>query len=198
MKHPQNVYLCRHGETIWSLSGQHTSLTDLSLTDKGVFEAKCLARRLKPVHFSHVLCSPLLRAKQTAEQSHLLEGAILDEDLIEWNYGDYEGLTSAQIKTETPDWNIFTHGGKNGETIDQMRIRTRRFLDRLSKLEGNICIFSSGHISRCIIAAWIGLDITYGRHFELSTASVSLLTYDREVPVIKLMNDISHYQSIYG
>ncbi len=198
MKQQQNVYLCRHGETIWSISGQHTGTTDLPLTEKGLFESRCLAKKLKPINFSHVFCSSLLRAQQTAQKCGLLDKAIIDKDLMEWNYGDFEGLTTIEIHKIVPNWNIFTHGAKNGESVDQIRKRTEKFIRKISLLEGNICLFSSGHISRSLIASWIGLDVSYGKNFELSTASLSLLSYEREMPTIKLLNDISHYQMPHG
>lgn len=193
MKHQQNVYLCRHGETNWSLSGQHTGLTDLALTENGKVQAQKLAHRIKGISFDHVFCSPLLRAKQTAEICHLKDRAILDPDLVEWDYGDYEGLTNPEIKKMVPDWNIFTHGAPHGESLQDIQKRATRFIQKISSLQGNICFFSSGHISRSIIASWIDLDISEGRHFILATASLSILGYERDSRVIKLLNDTSHY-----
>ncbi len=188
------VYLARHGETAWSLSGQHTGLTDLPLTDAGERNARLLGSRLKGLSFSLVLTSPLQRAKRTCELAGFGAVAQVEPDLVEWNYGQYEGLTSAQIHERNPDWQLFRDGCPGGESPQQIGTRADRVLERIRQNSGNVLIFSSGHFLRVLSARWLGLDPSGGRLLLLSTASLSALSYEHnlEEPVIKLWNDTDH------
>jgi broad specificity phosphatase PhoE len=187
-----DVYLVRHGETEWSLSGQHTGLTDLPLTDGGEEQARRLRPRLNPVTFAKVFSSPLRRAKRTAELSGYGSAAELDRDLIEWNYGDYEGKKRDWILSGRPDWLIFRDGCPNGESPAEVGIRADRMISRISRVEGNVLIFSSGHILRVLVARWLGLQPAGGRYFRLGTAALTILGYDhgnRDEPVLRLLNE---------
>ena len=184
------IYLCRHGETQWSKSGQHTGLTDLELTDNGRKQASSLGKKIHGILFSKVLISPLKRAKETARLAHL-HGEI-DPDLLEWNYGEYEGLTTKEIHQKDPTWNIFTHGGPGGESINEIKVRALRLIKKVKAMEGNVCLVSSGHISRAIGALWLGEDVSFGRYLVLSTASISKLGFEHENPAILGWNDTSH------
>jgi len=187
-----SLYLVRHGETEWSRSGQHTSYTDLPLTDNGRAQATMLLGHLDPASFGLILSSPRQRARQTAELAGFT-GAFeprLDEDLAEWNYGAYEGLTRAQIHEQVPGWLIWTHGGgPGGETIEQVRTRFRRLIDRIetSGADPVIC-FAHGHALRALTTVWLGLDITFGAHVELDTATLSVLIDDEAGRSIKQWN----------
>lgn len=190
MSELEEIYLCRHGQTAWSKSGQHTSYTDLELIPEGIEQAKALSHLLKGIQFDTVLSSPLKRATQTAEicgYSYMLEDA-----LFEWNYGEYEGLTTEEIRKKVPGWDIFDHPCPGGETFEQIEERVQGLFSRLLKLKGRVLLFSSGHISRCIGPAWIGLPIGYGKHFDLSTASLSILGFHRGDRVISTWNSVSH------
>ncbi|MDN3505474.1 MAG: histidine phosphatase family protein [Rhabdochlamydiaceae bacterium] len=187
----QKIYLCRHGETDWSKSGRHTSFTDLELTKNGEKQANCLYRRIKDMSFDHVMISPLQRARQTAELVQL-KGEI-EPDLFEWKYGEYEGLTTDQIQKLEPHWNVFTHGAKGGESPKEVTQRADRLIKKIRKLNGHIALFSSGHFTRAFAARWIGAPINMGQYLALSTASLSILGYEHDYPVIECWNDISHY-----
>lgn len=187
-----SLYLVRHGETTWSLSGQHTSYTDLPLTDHGRDQARELLGRLDPANFGLVLSSPRQRARVTAELAGFTgdHAPVVDDDLAEWNYGAYEGLTRKEIQQKVPDWLIWTHGGgPGGETIDQVRTRFRRLIDRIesSGADPVIC-FAHGHALRALMTVWLGLDITFGAHVELDTATVSILIDDEAGRSIKQWN----------
>jgi broad specificity phosphatase PhoE len=188
------VYLARHGETAWTLSGQHTSLTDLPLTPKGEEEARCLGERLCGMRFAKVLTSPLQRACVTCKLAGFGDVAEVDPDLVEWNYGEYEGLTSAQILAVRPDWRLFRDGCPGGETPDQVAARADRVIRKVCAVEGDVLTFSSGHILRVLAARWLGLEPAAGRFFFLSTATLSALGYERVLlkPVIRFWNDTSH------
>ena len=186
--------LVRHGETAWSLSGQHTSRTDIPLTEKGEQDARKLAERLRTVKFSHVFTSPLQRARRTCVLAGLGEVAEIEPDLVEWDYGDYEGQRPADIREARPGWNVFRDGCPGGESPAQVSERADRLIARLRTLEGNIAIFSHGHFGRVLAARWIGLQIRQAQHLLLSTASVSVLGYEHnlaEVPAIILWNAVS-------
>ncbi|MCH9812063.1 histidine phosphatase family protein, partial [bacterium] len=170
------IYLFRHGETEWSKSGKHTGLTDLPLTKEGVEQAKALAKLVKGVKFEAVYCSPLERAKETCKALKLLDSAIINSDLLEWDYGSYEGKTSKEIQKFHPGWTIFNADPIGGETSEQVRDRADRLMKELLKYDGKIALFSSGHFLRCFVAHWLGFPITYGRFFPLSTASLSILS----------------------
>lgn len=187
------VYLVRHGETAWSLTGQHTGRTDLPLTARGEQDAGELAERLRAVKFSHVFTSPLLRARRTSELAGLGERAEIDADAVEWDYGAYEGQRLSDIRKERPNWSIFLDGCPLGESPAQVSDRADRLIGRLGTREGNIVLFSHGHFGRVLAARWIGLQIRYAQHFILSTASLSLLGYAhnlREEPAIALWNAV--------
>lgn len=190
MLNTQCIYLCRHGQTEWSKSGQHTSYTDLSLTREGEREALALGKKLKTFKFNKVFISPLKRAMETAKLAHL-EGTI-DPNLVEWNYGEYEGLTTKQIQQKVPTWNIFTHGAKEGESLEDIKKRADLILEGLKDIEGDICLVSSGHFIRALATRWLGQEISFGRHLALSTASLSVLSFEHQNPSLFSWNDTSH------
>lgn len=184
----QNVYLCRHGETIWTLSGQHTSFTDLPLTENGRHQSSLLAKELNGHPFATVFVSPSQRALATCELAVHIKTPVVDPDLAEWNYGDYEGMTTPEIRALVPGWSIFTHGAPGGESIKQVGERADRVIAKIRKADGDVAIFSSGHFSRVLAARWLGLPVETGRHFQLFIASLSILAYERETPAIRLWN----------
>ena len=189
-----HLYLMRHGETAWSLSGQHTGRTDIPLTERGEQDARKLADRLRTLKFSRVFTSPLKRARLTCELAGLGELAEIEPDLVEWDYGDYEGQRTADIRAARPGWNVFRDGCPGGESPAQVSERADRLIARLRTLEGNIAIFSHGHFGRVLAARWIGLEIRQAQNLLLSTASVSILGYEHnlaEVPAIVLWNAVS-------
>ncbi len=188
------VYLARHGETAWSLSGQHTGLTDLPLTERGQRNALALGERLKGMTFAKVFTSPLQRATLTCKLAGFGDVAEVDRDLVEWNYGQYEGLTSAEILAERPDWQMFRDGCPGGESPEQVAARADRVVSRVRAIHGDVLLFSSGHFLRTLAARWLALDAGGGRYFLLSTASLSMLSYERNLlrPVIGLWNDTRH------
>lgn len=186
-----NVYLVRHGETAWTITGQHTGRTDLALTSRGEEDARALAPRLKSLPLDHVLSSPLQRALRTCELAGFAGAATLDPDLLEWDYGHYEGRTLADIHRERPDWELFRDGCPGGESVMQITERVDRVVSRLRALEGNVLIFSSGHFLRVLAARWIDDSAALGRRLALDPTSVSLLGYahDGSDSVIHLWND---------
>jgi probable phosphoglycerate mutase len=188
------IYLARHGETPWSLTGQHTGLTDLPLTERGEQNARALGDRLKGLNFVKVLTSPLQRARRTCELAGFGAAAEVDRDLLEWNYGQYEGRRTAEIHAERPDWQLFRDGCPGGELPDQVGARADRALDRVRSAQGDVLLFSSGHFLRVFAARWLGLEPAAGRFFMLSTASLSALGYEhnRYQPVIQLWDDTRH------
>jgi broad specificity phosphatase PhoE len=188
------VYLARHGETEWSLSGQHTGLTDLPLTAQGQNTARRMGDRLRGIAFARVFCSPLKRAVMTCELAGFGRVATGDGDLVEWNYGRYEGLRTTEIRRERPDWHLFRDGCPGGETPLEVSVRADRVIGRVRQVRGDVLIFSSGHFLRVLTARWLGLQPAAGALFALSTASVSALSYehDRSQPVVTLWNDIHH------
>jgi broad specificity phosphatase PhoE len=188
------VYLARHGETAWSLSGQHTGRTDLPLTERGEQNARSLGERLKAVTFAKVFTSPLQRASRTSELAGFGGVAEVDRDLPEWDYGQYEGKRTAEILAGRPGWQLFRDGCPGGETPAEIGARADRVLSRIRAVQGNVLIFSSGHILRVLAARWLGLTPAGGEYFLLSTASLSILSYehDQTEPVIRLWNDTSH------
>jgi probable phosphoglycerate mutase len=194
LKEPQIVYLARHGETAWSLSGQHTGLTDLPLTRRGECNARRLGERLKELEFARVLASPLQRAKRTCELAGFGSRAELDRDLVEWNYGQYEGLSTADIHATRPDWEMFRDGFPGGESFDQIAARADRVIERVRSIDGAVLLFSSGHFLRVLAARWLGLELQAARYFLLGTASLSSLTYEHNPshPAIGLWNDTHH------
>jgi broad specificity phosphatase PhoE len=188
------VYLARHGETEWSRSGQHTGLTDLPLTARGERNARRLGERLAGLAFDNVLTSPLRRARTTCELAGFGSSATVDADLVEWNYGDYEGLTSPQIHATRPDWQLFRDGCPGGESVADVEQRADRIVAKLRNLPGNTLVFSSGHILRVLAARWLGLEASAGRYFLLTTATLSAVGYEHGLddPVIRLWDDSRH------
>jgi broad specificity phosphatase PhoE len=177
------IFLVRHGETAWSKSGQHTGRTDVPLTAQGEEEARRLAERLRAEPFSRVFTSPRQRARRTCELAGWGARAEIDPDLAEWDYGDYEGLRSAEILERRPDWNLFRDGCPNGETPAQVSDRADRVIARLRMIEGRVAIFSHGHFGRVLAVRWIGLPVIEGQHFQLSTCSLSIFGYEHNNPV---------------
>ncbi len=188
------IYLARHGETAWSLSGQHTGLTDLPLTERGERNARRLGERLRGLSFAKVFTSPLKRAARTCELAGFGAVAEVDRDLVEWNYGKYEGVRTAEIHKERPDWQLFRDGCPGGESPDQVGARADRVVSRVQAIQGDVLLFSSGHFLRVLAARWLGLEPGAGRYFLLATASLSALGYEhsRSQPVIQLWDDTRH------
>ena len=184
----QQVYLARHGETEWSLSGQHTGITDIPLTENGRNLAKRLAPVLATERFALVLTSPLERARKTCELAGLGAHAEIDRDLMEWNYGEYEGLTPKQIHAKAPGWMLFSDGSPGGETPEQIGVRVDRLIARVRAVEGHVALFAHGHIFRVFAARWLGLPAMAGCHFLLDTATLSILSYYRNLPAIRRWN----------
>jgi len=190
------VHLARHGETAWSLSGQHTGRTDLPLTERGQRNARQLGERLQGLTFARVYTSPLLRAARTCELAGFGTAAEVDGDLREWDYGDYEGRRSVDILAERPGWQLFRDGCPGGEMPDEVGARADRVVHHLRAGQGNVLLFSSGHFLRVLAARWLGLDAAAGRYFLLSTASLSALGYEHNLsqPVIRLWDDTRHVE----
>jgi len=188
------VYLARHGETAWSLTGQHTGVTDLPLTERGERNARRLGQRLAGLVFAKVFASPLQRAARACELAGFGDAAEADRDLVEWNYGKYEGLRTAEIRAKRPDWQLFRDGCPDGELPDQVGVRADRVVSRVRAITGDVLIFSSGHFLRVLAARWLGIEPAAGRFFMLDTASVSVLGYEKSLsqPVIRLWNDTRH------
>jgi broad specificity phosphatase PhoE len=188
------IYLARHGETAWSITGQHTGLTDLPLTERGERNALRLGERLAGSHFAKVFTSPLQRAARTCELAGFSAVANIDRDLVEWNYGDYEGLRTTEIRAKRPDWDLFRDGCPNGESPEQVGARADRVVSRVRAVKGDVLIFSSGHFLRVFAARWLGLEPVAGKFFMLGVASVSALSYEHDLshPVIRFWNDTQH------
>jgi len=184
----QLACLIRHGETEWSLSGQHTGITDIPLTENGRKVAKLLAPVLAKETFALVLTSPLERARKTCELAGLGDRAEIDRDLIEWDYGEYEGLTPKQIHARAPGWMLFKDGCPGGEAPEQVGARVDRVITKVRALEGHVALFAHGHISRVFAARWLGLPAAAGCHFLLDTATLNVLSYYRGVPAVKRWN----------
>jgi broad specificity phosphatase PhoE len=184
----QSVCLIRHGETEWSLNGRHTGTTDIPLTENG----RNVARQWKPVAsqqtFALVMTSPLQRARETCELTGLGQQAEVDNDLREWNYGEYEGLSIKQIQAQRPSWMIFTDGCPKGESPDEIQARIDRVIKRVRAVEGDVALFAHGHFLRCFGARWLGLRAEEGRFFLLDPATVSVLSYYRGIPAVKRWN----------
>jgi broad specificity phosphatase PhoE len=184
----QKVYLLRHGETEWSLNGQHTGVTDIPLTENGRTVARLLQPVLAEETFTLVLTSPLQRARETCELAGLGKQATIESDLIEWNYGEYEGLKTEQIRLTRPGWSVFRDGCPGGESPEQVAARADRVLTKVRATEGNVALFAHGHILRVLAARWINLSANYGEHFLLDTATLNVLNYYRESPAFKIWN----------
>ena len=188
------IYLARHGETAWSVTGQHTGVTDLPLTERGESNAARLGERLAGSVFAKVLTSPLQRATRTCELAGFGAVAQVDRDLVEWNYGDYEGLRTAEIHAKRPDWQLFRDGCPNGESPEQVGARADHVVNRVRAIKGNVLIFSSGHFLRVFAARWLGLEPGAGKFFMLNTASLSALSYEHDLShlAIQFWNDTCH------
>jgi probable phosphoglycerate mutase len=188
------IYLARHGETAWSLSGQHTGLTDLPLTERGERNARNLGERLHGLTFTNVFASPLQRAIRTCELAGFGGAYDIDRDLVEWDYGQYEGRLTADIHAERPEWQLFRDGCPGGEAPEQVAARADRVIGRVRAIPGDVLIFSSGHFLRVLAARWLGLEAAAGRYFMLSTASLSALSYEHNLtqPAIRLWDDTRH------
>ena len=190
------IYLARHGQTAWSLSGQHTGRTDIPLTAEGEQNAKRLGERLAKIKepFALVLVSPVQRARRTAELSGFGDRALIEPDLYEWDYGQYEGRTSDEIRRERPDWQLFRDGVPGGESLAAVGARADRVIARVRAANGNVLLFSSGHILRVLGARWCGFDALAGQSFFLGTPSLSALGYEHKLnePVVRLWNDMLH------
>jgi probable phosphoglycerate mutase len=190
----RTIYLARHGETAWSLTGQHTGRTDLPLTERGECNARKLQGRLAGLKFAKVFISPLRRAMRTCELAGFGARAEIDPDLVEWDYGEYEGRLTAEIRAERPDWELFRDGCPGGESPSQISARTDRVVKRMRAVQGDVLLFSSGHFLRALAACWLGEPVASARFFMLNTASLSALSYEHNPsqPVIRLWNDDHH------
>jgi len=191
------ISLARHSETAWSVTGQHTGRTDLPLTERGERNARRLGKRLNGLVFTMVLTSPLQRAVRTCELAGFGSAAQVDPNLLEWDYGEYEGLRTADIRAKRPDWDLFRDGVPGGESFNEIEARADRVVKRVRSIEGAVLLFSSGHFLRVLAARWLGLRVPDARYFLLGTASVSTLTYEHSLsePVIGLWNDTRHLSS---
>lgn len=192
------VYLARHGETAWSLTGQYTGLTDLPLTERGERTARRLGERLQGLRFAKVFTSPLQRASRTCELAGFRAVAEVDPDLVEWDYGQFEGRLSAEVHAEHPDWQLFRDGCPGGESPQQASARADRVVSRVRAISGDVLLFSSGHFIRVLATRWLGLEPSANsRYFMLSTASLSALGYENKLsrPVIRLWNETRHVET---
>ena len=193
MSNLPTIYLARHGETEWALNGRHTGRTDIPLTAKGESDARKIGSRLAALSFSRVFCSPLLRARRTAELAGFTPEA--DADLMEWHYGDYEGLRTLEIRERLPNWDLFHDGCPGGESVREISGRVDRAIAKLRALSGNVLVFAHGHVLRVMAARWVGQPAFLGRALYLSTATLSILGFDHHVmdePTIRLWNDDRH------
>ena len=186
------IYLARHGETAWSATGRHTGLTDLPLNERGEHNARQLGKRLAGMSFAAVLTSPSQRAKRTCELAGFAGNAEIDPELVEWNYGDYEGLRTVEIRAKRPGWELFRDGCPNGESPKEVGARADRVIARIRAIKGDVLIFSSGHFLRVFAARWLGLEAAAGKYFMLSTASLSALSYEHDEPAIQFWNNTAH------
>jgi broad specificity phosphatase PhoE len=184
----QEVYVIRHGETEWSLNGRHTGLTDLPLTAHGRKTAEWLRPVLAKQHFALVLTSPLQRARQTCELAGLGDQAQVTSDLEEWHYGDYEGLTTAQIQEQVPGWMIFSDGCPGGESPEDVRLRVDRVVEAARAATGPVVFFAHGHLLRVVAARWLNLPVKAGGHFLLDTGTMNILSDYRGYPAVKRWN----------
>lgn len=187
--HPE-IWLIRHGETKWSLSGQHTGRTDIPLTDNGCAQASALKPVLARQHFDHVLCSPLVRAQDTCKLAGLASQMKLEPRLMEWNYGIYEGRKTQEIREEVPDWSVWDSPMPNGEDVTAVQQRAESLIDHLLTLEGRVALFAHAHILRVLAGCWMADDARLGAHLVLGTASISKLGFDRDYRAITQWNQM--------
>ena len=190
---PTRLVILRHGETEWSLSGQHTGLTDLPLLEEGRTQAASARSRLATLEFGRIATSPLRRAADTAALAGFTD-AERQPDLVEWDYGGYEGRTTADIRTERPGWEIFRDGVPDGETLCSVAERADRIVEWAREADGDVLVVSHGHFSRILTARWLGLPPEQGRAFAMSPAAMSMLGWKREVPVVLRWNDACHIE----
>jgi broad specificity phosphatase PhoE len=187
-KEPQKIYLVRHGETAWSLSGQHTGITDIPLTEKGKEMAKVFKPFFANKELALVLTSPLKRAKMTCELAGLSKKAEIEPDLMEWNYGDYEGITAEQIHVSAPDWMVFKDGCPGGENPKQVSARVDKVIAKIRATDGDVALFAHGHILRALTARWLDLPVKVGANFLLDTGTLCILSYYKDLPAIERWN----------
>ena len=193
------VYLARHGETAWTITGQHTGRTDLPLTEHGADMARWFGERLNNATFAKVFTSPLRRSIETCQLAGFGAVADVDPDLLEWDYGEYEGRVLADILAERPDWQLFRDGCPGGESPDDVAARADRVVQRVRRLGGDVLIFSHGHFLRVLAARWIGVEPIVGRSLMLSAASLSSLSYEHSAdPAIRLWNSTAHVPTSSG
>ncbi len=189
---PLRLYLIRHGGTEWSLSGQHTGRTDLALTPRGEDQARALEPMLRATPFEHVLTSPARRAQRTCTLAGLGGSAEIEPDLAEWDYGEYEGRTSRDIRQDRPGWNVFRDGCPGGESVAAVTLRADRLITRGAALHGNVALFSSGQFGCSLAARWIGLPVLEAQHLMLGTASISVLAYNPAHPDLRVIAHWNH------
>jgi len=182
------IVLVRHGETEWTKNGKHTSFSDIPLTLEGERQAASLKKELGDWDFKLVLCSPRMRAKRTCELSGLLDRAEITDDLTEWNYGDYEGITTKEIRKSDPTWTVFTNPTPGGETPDQVAQRCDRVIARAKAVNDDVVLFAHSHVLRVLIARWLELSPVEGRHFVLQTGTLNILSYEHESTVLISLN----------
>ena len=187
------VVLVRHGETAWSRAGRHTGRTDLPLLDEGIRQAEAVGVRLRAFSFAQVWCSPLTRARETCAHAGLAEHAIYDADLLEWDYGEYEGRRTLDIREERPGWDLLTDGAPGGETFDDVAKRVERVIAKFSP-DGDVAVFAHGHLLRVLAARWLELGPLVARALLLSPCTISILGRDRGTPVLALWNDGGHLE----
>ncbi len=182
------LYLIRHGQTDWAKSGQHTGRTDIPLNETGKEQARALRPKLAEISFAQVLTSPLVRAKETADLAGIGANAVVVDDLAEVDYGSYEGITTADIRKQVPDWTVWTHPCPGGETIKQAQARCAHAIEKACTTAGNVALVAHGHILRILTATWLNLPASEGKHFMLDTSTLSILAYERENRAIRLWN----------
>ena len=195
-RRPHAVVLVRHGATEWSEAGRHTGRIDLPLSELGTHQVETLAGALGEWRFDRVVCSPLQRARATLGAAGLAGAADIDADLQEWDYGDYEGLTTAQVREQRPGWNIWDGGVSGGETVADVAARADRVLERIRDVAGDVALFAHGHLLRVLAARWLGAPPLLGRHLSLSTASISVLGWEHDWASILRWNDTHHLRSL--
>jgi broad specificity phosphatase PhoE len=191
------IYLARHGETAWTLSHQHTGRSDIPLTERGESNARSMGERLRGMSFQRVLTSPLERARRTCELAGFLENAVVEPDLMEWDYGEYDGQKTVEIRRKNPSWSLFQDGCPGGESVEQVGARSDRLIEKLRVTQGRQLLFGHSHFFRVLAARWLGLPPGHGRLLYLSTASLSIQGYEHSLlePVIHLWNDDRHVHS---
>lgn len=188
MGHQKRIVLVRHAETEWSRSGRHTSFTDIPLTEAGEDAARGLVVPLAQWDFSLVLSSPLQRARRTAELAGLGEHVVEEPGLVEWNYGEYEGITTAEIRRSVPGWTVFSHVCPGGESAADVAARVDAVLERAREADGDVALFAHGHVGRVVVCRWTGLEAQQGRHFVLDPGTITVLGQERETPAILRLN----------